>query len=158
MSISTAVVKSSLTHSEHHQAVPAGRWYTDDELNNRIISEYNKFRDSLKKQIQEQFENNFNTAKKACEQIFFSLLADTKITCSKIHLRYTSIDTFDAIFVLPEKIYLSEKFDIAYEYASKIISDYNSKNFCISFHFMPAVRGVNKNALISDGFQLTFKK
>lgn len=156
--MSSITAKSSITNSEIVNSPSPVKWYSEDEVNNWIISEYQKFKDSLNSEIKRQFDKNFNLAKKACEQSYYTLANDVKIVCNKIHLRYTSIDTFDAIFVLPEKIFLSDKFDLAYEIVSDIANDYAAKNISLIFHFMPSAKNVNNKALFSDGFKLTFKK
>ena len=91
------------------------------------------------------------------ERILQTAEKDAKVKCKSIHLKGDGSCDFTAIFVIPEKAFLS--FDI-FTKLSVISNDCLPKkikdNFTYSFMFMPYSKSIDKEALIADGFDYTY--
>lgn len=151
-------LKTPIALRQSSSPASPGKWYTEGELNNKILEAYRQFKASLTKHMKEEFEKNFTKAKQACEELYSSLKNELGIHCNKIHLRYLNLNVFDAIVELPQESYLSDHFDQAYLKSLTVTEQLNNQKFDMLFHFMPSSNKVNQKALVSDGFILTYKE
>ncbi len=93
---------AKITHDEYPKSIN-GKWYSDDDISNLLLEHYSKFKQSLKQEKKALFEKNLNKAKEAVEQFYIFLLKKYKIRLRSIHLKYVSINKFEALVVIPEK-------------------------------------------------------
>jgi len=110
-----------------------------------------------KKILLELFSDNLKQAKNICEE-FFSTLKENRVNCSFVSLRATDVMNFDAIFVVPEKKFLTPDFDAIYKMALEKKKDVNTRTFKLYFSFMPLTSSLDEGRMLADGFILTYGK
>lgn len=134
------------------------KWYSEDDLNNEIIEAYKNFEKNLRNEIEKKLLDKQGLAKEVCEKIYHSLNAEKGIKCKKVYLRTNSLISFEAIVVIPEKAFLSDYFNKAYEISFKIAQSYQKSDFNFDFNFMPSNRRINATSLLIDGFNLSYER
>lgn len=145
--------KSSVVISENKQV----KWYSEDELSNAIIEAYKNFETTFRNQLFQNLKEKMDVAKEVCEKIYYALNESKNLQCQKVFLRPNSLISFEAIIVIPEKIFLSDAFKSAYEIAFGVVEGYQKPDFNFDFNFMPATKHINHSALVADGFNLSFR-
>ncbi len=133
------------------------QWYTEDEVTNEKISAYKMGKEDLRKEVKSKVESDLKAAQSIAQNVYFNLRRN-KVFCKEIKLRKTTLHHYEAIFIIPEKDYLSpENYSLSYEIASQVLTQMSNPKTCFSFLFMPKVKSIDQAALISDGFYWTFK-
>ena len=129
--------------------------FSSDEM----IDAYFKGKSDALKETEQMLQNNFienlASAKKLCENIYIHL-KENNINCKKVLLRPFSITTFDSLFIVPKKDYISSDFIAFYKYAQTIKNEHNKELFYFDVAFMPYSNKIDNVRISSDGYTLSY--
>lgn len=107
-------------------------------------------------EILKKFRTNLSKSMQLCEDFLMTL--NKKFNCDKILMRPHSINQFEAIFIIGEDDYLSDKFKKMYSEVATFTEQHNKNKFDLQIHFMPRTANVNHNALKTDGYIFRYEK
>ncbi|MEN0056666.1 MAG: hypothetical protein AAGC65_23510 [Mucilaginibacter sp.] len=114
-----------------------------------------------KKQEQEftdKFKKNLNKAAVLSEAIFNTAINDYSVDIQKAFLRPDNFENYEVLFIVSSNDYISPKFSDIFIKSHLIKSEFNDKEFHISFRFMPNSKSVNFECIYSDGYMFEYGK
>ena len=130
-------------------------WYSADD----VIRAYEDGKNAHRAKAMKQYEKAIKTAQQLCENFLEKLEKDIKVKCKEIHLKIDKASEFTAIYIIPEKAFLSfEKFSEIALLSANYSSDNRTEKLDFLFLFMPRNKSVNETALQADGYTWIFKK
>ncbi len=154
--MSQTLVAPFTTHITQQEAPIEKKWYTEDEVANEKIAAYMLGKEDLKKEAQKKIDTELDSAKIISENIYFNLI-ENNIQCKGVRLKKIDRNSFEAIFIIPEKKYYSaDSFELSYEIATMVLKKMSKIKTSFNFLFMPKAKRINVSALISDGYYWTF--
>ena len=154
--MSEASVVGITTNITKHEPSVSKKWYTEDEVSNEKIAAYMLGKEDLKKESQKSIDAELNAAKILAENIYFNLRGN-KIPCKSVRLKKIARNSFEGIFIIPEKQYYSpESFELSYKIAVTVLNKMSPIKSSFNFMFMPKAKNINIPALLSDGYFWTF--
>jgi hypothetical protein len=101
--------------------------------------------------LMKSFIENIEKAFSISENLYFDINTD-KFVIASLFLKANHISSFDVLFLVDLKHYLSDQRKKVYEIARNIKKSSNKDLFEINFSFMPTSENINYNLLESDGF------
>lgn len=131
--------------------------YTGDDLIDAYLKGKEDGKNDVYKVLFNQLKNNISQATTVAEVLYQHSL-EQKIPLKTIHIKADSIARFEALFIVQEDDFISDKFRSIYTYARGLKNKFDSENFYISFSFMPNSKNLNEKCLASDGFFLKYDK
>ena len=132
------------------------RRYSSDDLIDAYLKGIKRQSDRERQLLIDTFGQNLSLAKEIGES-FYKLLNSLSIPCHLLSIKAQDIFSFEILIAVPQKNYLSKKFDKVYVESIKEQNKRNNDNFTISFHFMPYKKNViDENKIVTDGFNLSY--
>ncbi len=101
--------------------------------------------------LMKSFEDNMKKAFSVSETLC-SKISSSKFKINDVFLKANNISSFDVLFVVDAKNYLSDERKEAFSKAREIKKKKTEKLFAINFSFMPSNENINYDNLESDGF------
>jgi hypothetical protein len=136
-------------------SIHANDWYSFDD----VINAWESGRKFHNARVVKQFEKTLRIAQSICEGFVHKLDSDSMVKCNEIHLKLDSLACFTAIYIIPEKVFMSfDKFSELSRLSASYISEKSANSIDCSFLFMPSSKAINIDALKADGFHWQFKK
>ena len=109
---------------------------------------------------EQQFHNtlikNLNRAAFLSEGIFHTANSDYNVSIQKAYLKAETLENFDVLFLVNSEDFISDKIKDIYKRAHLVKSEFNCKDFHISFKFMPTSDHLNLEGISADGYMLTY--
>lgn len=132
--------------------------YSDDQLIDAYQKGLKKGKNEADRIVIRKLQQNLDKAIDEAEKMVTLLKEEYDILIKAMHLKIEDITSFTALIAVAEETYLSANMDKVYN----MIGDYELKleedDFRMVFNFMGADKPLNKNALLSDGYNLRYKK
>jgi hypothetical protein len=133
------------------------KWYNEDEVTDIRIEAFQAGVKHTKEQLKTKLNQNQEKAKEILTEIYLRLNQVLKVKAKMIKLRPVYYNSFESIFIIPPKDFLSqEQFTHVSMVTEAILRKYNGKDFNLSALFMPSSTKINEEAMFADGFNLTF--
>lgn len=150
----TATRVHTKTTSQPRSGIPTNNtWFTDDEM----ITAFDHGKKAAEKDLRDKILANRSKAQRIAEKFLEELGVKHKIKVKKIHLNVNEYANYKAIFVIPSRVFLSEKkFEEVIDLQSEYYTLHNTVDFSICFYFIPHNSKTNTEAIIADGFQYSF--
>lgn len=82
---------------------------------------------------------------------------ENEILINEIHLKLTNWDCATALIIVKLEDFLAEKIDLVYAEACKLTDQVNDDNFHWDYSITYHSDSINKEKLVSDGFQYTYE-
>ena len=150
---------SSTTHKSN--IIPQENWKQQHDVvtHNDVIDAYLSGKKAGRNEWQiamvKLFETNLKKAQQASEDLY-SKLADNGLKMDSIHLKSDNPTNFMILLIATLEDYTDPKFLDAIAISRKIKSQLDSSDFTINFLFTYTADSLNKRAISSDGYFLTF--
>lgn len=133
------------------------QWYSENELNNIRIEAFQAGVKHSNEQFKKKLDLSQEKAKNLLVEIYLRLFKGLRVKPKMIKLRAIYFNSFEAIFIIPAKDYVStDRYSHISKLTEEILRLHNSKDFNLSIMFMPASKKINEEAMYADGFNLTF--
>src|SRR5580658_3923693 len=116
------------------EAIRDKNWYSDDELTDIKVDAFKAGQKAGEKHANEQFKKDFDAnlkkAKTVAEKIYVHLALGLKVNTKRIKLKHTFLNSFEAIFIVPSKDFLSsERFHLIHSISDRILKESNTADF-----------------------------
>lgn len=132
--------------------------YSDDQLIDAYQIGRKRGKNEAEKIIQKIFQESLDKATSEAEKLVQKLQEEYNISIKAMHLKVKDITSFSALIAVDESTYLSEEMDNVYSMIGDYELELEEENFRMVFDFMGTEKPLNKNALLSDGYILRYKK
>ena len=127
----------------------------DDIINAYLAGKLDSLKKFEEKAVGEAFGKNLNLAKEGSVTFYLRLL-EKGIEAERVYLKIKSRERFNALFVIDEDQWCDDGFDSFYEEAMEIQAQLNTESFDYSIILMPKSESFNREALLSDGYLLSY--
>lgn len=128
---------------------------------NDLINAYLDGKEAGKKEEKQKWINEFTVNVKLATSIseeLYALGEESKIKFSAIHLKARSLKSFESLFFVDKKLFLSENFRNIYTLSRNLRNKYMTDKFNLSFSFTPETDEVSIDSLAADGFLMHYEK
>lgn len=132
-------------------------YYTSNDL----ITAYLKGKEEGKKdefdKSFQEFSVNVKLATSIAEELF-ALGKDQDIVLNEIHLKANTLYSFEVLYLVDKKLFLSDNFRAIYVLSRQLRNKYKTDKFNLSFSFTPQSEEVSVDCLGADGFFMRYEK
>lgn len=127
----------------------------DDIINAYLAGKADTLKNFTDVALGEAFAKNLELAKSSSVK-FYQDLIDAGIRTDKVYLKIKNKERFNAIFSIDENQWCQDDFNKFYIKAMDIQESVNSDSFDYAIILMPKSDSFNKEALVSDGYLLSY--
>lgn len=128
----------------------------EEEKNKAFKAGFKKGMDAKEMAIKNFFFKNVNKATNLAEKLF-NEFSSINFNCNSLLLKPRDLKSFELLFIVDEKTYLSEARKQVYNLIRSYKRDNNSSEFQFECHLMPENGEINMSLILSEGFSLKYE-
>lgn len=125
--------------------------FTADDL----LDAYSSGKEEHHRILKKAFQSNIATVIDLSSNVLMAL-SKLDISCTRAFIKPEGLETFSAIFFVPEKDALSKTFDKIYKEAEKIRTKAEGDDLYVDFSFVPYTDFMDEEMLNSDGYTIKY--
>jgi hypothetical protein len=125
--------------------------FTADDL----LDAYTSGKEEHHRILKKAFQSNISAVIDLSDALL-STLSKNNISCTRAFIKPEGLETFSALFFVPEKDALSKAFDKIYKEAEKIRGKAENNDLYVDFAFVPFTDYIDEDMVNADGYTIKY--